>query len=74
MELCDGPLWNTSLTWNTTDPDFTPCFHKVVLTSVPGVFLLLFLPFSIFFAYQSTARPLPWGKLKFSKEFLLGIV
>jgi hypothetical protein len=40
--LCAGPLWNTSLTWDTDSPDFTACFHKTVLVYVPcGLLWLL---------------------------------
>ena len=28
---CVSDLWNTNLTWNTDDPDFTACFHKTIL-------------------------------------------
>ena len=28
--FCDGKFWDLSLTWNTEDPDFTPCFHQTV--------------------------------------------
>ena len=28
MEVCSGPLWDLELTWNSDQPDFTPCFHK----------------------------------------------
>ena len=74
MNLCDGPLWDTNLTWYTDDPDFTPCFHKLVLSSAPTVFLLLFLPLQIFFAYNSKGRTVPWGKLNIVKIFLQGNV
>lgn len=36
LEWCSTPLWNSSLTWdNTTQPDFTPCFHRTVLSGLP---------------------------------------
>lgn len=35
-------LQDTDVTWNTTRPDFTPCFQHSVLTAVPCGFLFLF--------------------------------
>ncbi len=34
-------LWDPSLTWDTENPDFTPCFHATVLTYTPAAVLLL---------------------------------
>ena len=28
--FCEGNFWDTSLTWDTNDPDFTACFHQTV--------------------------------------------
>ena len=28
---CVADVWNGNLTWNSEDPDFTPCFHKTIL-------------------------------------------
>ena len=28
--FCEGKFWDLSLTWETEDPDFTPCFHQTV--------------------------------------------
>ena len=60
MEVCGGPLWDTAITWYTDDPDFTPCFHLLVLPSIPLVFLLLTSPLEIYFLYSRPARPVPW--------------
>ena len=35
--FCVTPLWDIDLTWNTNDPDFTPCFHKTVFVYIPSV-------------------------------------
>ena len=40
--FCISPIWDINLTWNTTDPDFTPCFHKTVLVYIPCGFLWIF--------------------------------
>ena len=60
MEVCGGPLWDSALTWYTDDPDFTPCFHLVVLPSVPLLFLVLFSPLELYFLYSSRGRAVPW--------------
>ena len=33
------------MTWHTSDPDFTKCFHSTVLVYIPCGFLWLLLPF-----------------------------
>ena len=60
MEVCGGPLWDSAVTWYTEDPDFTPCFHLVVLPSVPLSLLLLLSPVELYFLYSSRARAVPW--------------
>ena len=29
-EFCGGPFWDVNVTWNTNDPDFTPCFQVLI--------------------------------------------
>ena len=41
-DFCGGQFWNLSLTWDTDNPDFTPCFHKTVLAWIPTSILALF--------------------------------
>ena len=57
--ICAGPLWDREITWNTTDPDFTRCFHDVALPGVPLLYLLLLLPLELFFLWTSVPSPLP---------------
>ena len=45
--FCSTKLWDLELTWYTTNPDFTSCFHLTVLTFVPTLVLLLTLPFQV---------------------------
>ena len=45
--FCSSPFWDLDLTWNTTNPDFTPCFHQTVLTYIPALVILLGLPFQV---------------------------
>lgn len=41
--FCGSTFWNTSLTWNNLNPEFTECFHQTVLSWLPGAILTLFL-------------------------------
>ena len=34
--FCEGKFWDLSLTWETEDPDFTPCFHQTVTKCLNG--------------------------------------
>ena len=45
--FCAGKFWDLSLTWDTTNPDFTPCFQQTVLAYLPAAVLLLLLPFQV---------------------------
>ena len=61
MELCEDPLWDLSLTWNTPNPDFTPCFHQTALMAAPLLYLLLFLPLEVYLCHQSRSSQVPWS-------------
>ena len=45
--FCSSAFWDLDLTWNTNNPDFTPCFHQTVLTYIPAVVIILGLPFQV---------------------------
>ena len=59
--FCATPIWDTNFTWNTAEPDFTPCFHKTVLVYLPCGFLWLFAIVDIIQNYKSLARNCPWS-------------
>ena len=59
--FCAGPFWDTNLTWYTTSPDFTPCFHKTVLVFVPCGFLWLLAFFDQIQNWTSKNRNCPWS-------------
>ena len=73
-EFCGGALWNDSFTWNTDNPDFTPCFESTIFAWTPAAFLLIGIPFEIS-AYQSSIdRHLPFSVFSVTKIFMsLGI-
>lgn len=69
--FCAGPFWDLGLTWETEDPDFTPCFHETVLTMVPVAVLLLLLPVQMASLRQAGNMALPWTLLMVSSSWSL---
>ena len=66
-DFCGGQLWNTNLTWDTEDPDFTACFHRTVLSWVPAGFLLLLGPLETWSYVGSLHRNTPFSFINVSK-------
>lgn len=33
--FCNGPLWDSNLTWYTNEPDLTECFRDTILIGIP---------------------------------------
>ncbi|KAI2474232.1 hypothetical protein C4B38_000299, partial [Diabrotica virgifera virgifera] len=65
--FCGSPFWDTNLTWNTNDPEFTPCFEKTVLVWIPCIFLWVFAGLEVFYIFNSKRRNIPWNWLNLSK-------
>ena len=59
--FCATPIWDSNFTWNTEDPDFTPCFHKTVLVYLPCAFLWVFAFLDQVQSWKSLARNCPWS-------------
>ena len=59
--FCATPIWDSNFTWNTEDPDFTPCFHKTVLVYLPCGFLWVFALLDQVQSWKSLARNCPWS-------------
>ena len=68
--FCAGPLWDLNLTWYTTEPDFTPCFHKTILVYIPCAFLWIFAFYDQLQNWKSLKRNCPWSWINISKLFL----
>ena len=69
-DFCGGPIWDLNRTWDTENPDFTPCFHKTVLAWFPSVILLLF-SFNEFRLFKASVnRTIPINFLNLSKILL----
>ncbi len=54
--FCPDPLWDWDLTWFTTSPDFTACFHSTVLVYAPLAVALLASPIEAYLVLQSRNR------------------
>ena len=56
--FCNGPFWNSTLTWHTNDPDITECFRDSILVGGPCAFLwIIGLPIWIWsILYKNTSK------------------
>jgi hypothetical protein len=43
-EFCQGPLWNSTLSWDTDNPNLTECLRETLLPGVPCGLFWLTLP------------------------------
>ncbi|CAG0920359.1 unnamed protein product [Notodromas monacha] len=69
-KFCNSSFMDIDLSWNTQDPDLTPCFQKTVLVWVPCIWLWLLLPFEIHSLKLSRGRYIPWTYLNMAKIFV----
>lgn len=72
--FCGSEFWNTNLTWNTDDPEFTKCFEKTVLVWIPCFFLWTFSSLEVYYLLKSKRRNIPWSWLNISKLVVTGIL
>ncbi|CAG2053139.1 unnamed protein product [Timema podura] len=72
--FCGSVFWDTNLTWNTTDPDLTPCFQKTVLVWIPCSFLWLFSSLETYYILHSKTKNVPWNWLNISKIILTALL
>ncbi|KAJ8967485.1 hypothetical protein NQ314_002799 [Rhamnusium bicolor] len=73
-EFCGSEFWNTNLTWNTEDPEFTKCFEKTVLIWIPCLFLWTFSSLEVYYIINSKRRNIPWNWLNISKLVITGAI
>ena len=63
--FCNGPFWNSTLTWHTNDPDITECFRDTILVGFPCAFLWIFgLPIWIWSTLYNNASKNNFDKTK----------
>ncbi|XP_076459189.1 multidrug resistance-associated protein 1-like [Babylonia areolata] len=72
--FCGSPFWDEQVTWNTTDPDFTPCFQKTMLMWMPVAFLLLLAPYKLYSLWQLQDRLISLNWLNVTKMVLSVLV
>jgi ATP-binding cassette subfamily C (CFTR/MRP) protein 1 len=65
--FCGGDLWDLDVTWNTDDPDFTPCFHKTVLAWAPSVIYLFFAALEMSKYFKGDVKKIPWNVYNVAK-------
>ncbi len=73
-DFCGSKFWDENVTWNTNDPDFTPCFHKTVLAWAPTVILAFFTFNDVNQFKKSDNRDIPWNFLTLSKTLITGLL
>uniref|UniRef100_T1JBD6 ABC-type glutathione-S-conjugate transporter n=1 Tax=Strigamia maritima TaxID=126957 RepID=T1JBD6_STRMM len=59
-KFCGSVFWDEQQTWNTTNPDFSPCFHKTILVWVSCGVLWLFTPLEILYMTKKNENYIPW--------------
>ncbi|XP_055876896.1 multidrug resistance-associated protein 1-like isoform X2 [Biomphalaria glabrata] len=72
--LCSSPLWDTNLTWNTPDPDFTHCFQKSFLALVPCYFFLFLAPLRICHLWRQKLHIIKWSWQSVLKVVVISIL
>lgn len=65
---------NATLTWYTSNPNFTACFEKTVLLWIPCLFIWLFAGVDIYFMTNSKKRNIPSNWINTSKLVMNGIL
>lgn len=58
---------NETLSWNTSDPDFTLCFERTTLIWGPSLFLWLFSSLEVYYLLNSKTRNVPWSVYNVTK-------
>lgn len=64
-------LQNSTLAWDTSEPDLTPCFERTALIWGPCAFLWLFTPLEIYYLKRSKTRNVPWNWYNITKLILI---
>ncbi|XP_017047283.1 multidrug resistance-associated protein 1 isoform X18 [Drosophila ficusphila] len=73
--FCGSTFWNSTETWYTNNPDFTPCFEQTALVWTPCAFYWLFVIFDFYYLKASLDRNIPWNKLNVTKALVnLGLL
>lgn len=65
---------NQTLSWNTDDPDLTPCFQQTVLVWIPCIFFIVLSPIEFHFIKHSKYSNIPWGFLNVSRLVISSVL
>ena len=65
--FCDGSLWDSQLSWNSSNPNLTPCLRDCVCPAVACGLLWLSLP--LWYFWVSTYQPKLQVKTNYEKSF-----
>nr|CAD7423725.1 unnamed protein product [Timema monikensis] len=65
--FCGSKFWDANVTWNTDDPDLTPCVQRTLLIYLPCAFLWAFSPLEVFYILNNKNSDIPWNWLNCSK-------
>ncbi|XP_074651922.1 multidrug resistance-associated protein 1-like isoform X2 [Tubulanus polymorphus] len=68
--FCGSEFWNVTLTWNTTQPDFTSCFKETILKWVPCGFLWIVLPVYLYILKSSKLPVVYLSNLSIAKTIV----
>ncbi|XP_074103395.1 multidrug-Resistance like Protein 1 isoform X2 [Cotesia typhae] len=75
MDLfCGSTFWDLNVTWNTTDPDLTPCFQNTVLIWSPCIFLWTFSLLEAYYLINSKRKNIPYTWKFISKGVLTAVL
>ncbi|ODM95243.1 Multidrug resistance-associated protein 1 [Orchesella cincta] len=66
-EFCGSVFWDPDVTWNTNNPDLTPCFEKTVLVWFPCGFLWFASVLDVYYTFTNRSRQIPRSPLNVSK-------
>ena len=71
--FCASAFWNSNLTWNSNDQDFSKCFHETILVYLPCLFLWISAPFLYKSCQQTEPKSeLPWTLIMCFRFLLQG--
>ncbi|XP_015122091.1 multidrug resistance-associated protein 1 isoform X1 [Diachasma alloeum] len=73
-DFCGSHFWDYNLSWNTTDPDLTPCFQNTVLVWTPCAFLWTFLFLEAYYLINSKRRDIPYSWKFIAKGVLTAVL
>ncbi|XP_074600432.1 multidrug resistance-associated protein 1-like [Brevipalpus obovatus] len=67
-QFCDSdPFWDHNLSWNTSIPQLTRCFHQTALVWPQTIFLFFFTMFELIRISRPKNRPIPWNTFNMTR-------